>query len=300
MRTPRPEARAEGSPPPQEVVNQQIREHIETMNKRLLAITGEVDAPVRKMSADRISALERQRAIIQDKLRFITERNHDSFQSYEQQRTTLLEEVDRLVSYAEYQAAQERDNEKRGYQWPDIEPERIEKTDKEIKITAPKEALMQFTYVSRSPEIARVLGVMNFDANTYGMTMNGRFRVERGTNSKGEHCFVLIPDAAFDGTFTFYIQGKRTTVDWMNAQSARNQHIQQLRDEVRAEREKRIGFRAELTSLITQLSEAKKNLGEVTKIESIQASISQLNLKITESNQTIDALAMELDRLMRQ
>lgn len=217
-----PEALPTGVSPLKERIDAEIQAMDARVKNVVEAVGKNVGFTYQDLSPDRKGAIGRQQESIAGKFRHILTLAGKEETEYKNTRDALLREVDELVWYAEFQAAQAKENLQQGRN--EHSEERIPLADiqmyeKAFYIRAPKEETMNFTYVSRSPEIARVMGVMTFDKNTVSMHMRGTFLVERAKNEAGEDFFKITPDAAFDGTFTVYIGGKSKTIDWMNAQS---------------------------------------------------------------------------------
>lgn len=207
------------------------------------------------LTADRQAAIDRQRETIKDKLRFASENTSTILRQKNWERAQLLKEVEQLLWFAEYQVAQQKEQES-GKRWKEIEETNIDiaptsnTNERSIWIKAPATQTLEFTFASRLPQVSRLArgnfwdpstgrsrffsGRIEMDPNTISSSMEGAFQTGRWTDPKSkEHWFCITPDKNFEGTFTIYLPGgKRRTIDW---QSDTELAAQRNRDAKRAE-----------------------------------------------------------------
>jgi hypothetical protein len=200
------------NPPDPQKVERQIDEdtkYLDTSFKDMLSDVEKTNGIA--FSPDRMEGIERQRSLIRQKLSAIKGMKFEYEQEYNFQRDKLVNQVWDLLSYAKFQAEQQKDLEKKP-----AEPLDVEQDEKDgiLRLWVPDDGTssMELAFAQNNPQVAKLVGTIRYEQNTVSSRMDGTFSLVR-MESGGKKYWVVSIEPKFNGTFTFLSGGKRKTVD---------------------------------------------------------------------------------------
>lgn len=305
-----PETGSEVSPLRKEITLQ-MAEHERAMDESVQRIVQRCkDSTGRDLSADRMRTLDRKTAIIRDKMRFVTESDIRHHNEFLRQRDVLLKEVQTLLSYAQYQVENQQDI---GATGGDLDAQ-VWNTEKGsgrqiwVPIADPATSLLKYSYVTSNPGISRLCGTSSFEPRTISAKAD-TYEIWRAED-KGKHYMVVSVGPGFDGTFSFFVDGKSKTVDVLGDKARVDRTKMREREKERAakvipEESKELGemraqlsgYRSALGTVAGRLQDLHKRLSETVmpterkkllkELKVVQKEAEHTNGRVTELNAVV-------------
>jgi hypothetical protein len=195
-------------------IEQQINEDTQYLDTSFQDILKGVEEEhgIGRFTPERLHGIERQRLLIRQKLSAIKSMHFNYEQEYRLERSKLVGQVHDLLSYAKFQAQQQRELEKQPAQELAVEEAISPEGYQQVWIPDDGRSTIEFAFAQNNPQVAKLVGTMRFAPNAVSSSMARCFTFAcLSYNGKPYLIFQAAPE--FNGTFTFLMAGKRKTVD---------------------------------------------------------------------------------------